>query len=288
MKNILLATTALVATAGFAAADVTMSGHATFGAISVDGSDFELESDIDLYVTGTTETDGGLTLTATVEMEDLGGAGYNKTSGANVTQTIVSVAGGFGTLTFGNTDGALDKNLTESFRIYRGIDFEGWGGRVDNADNGEILRYDYSANGFNVSLSYAGADDAFGIGASWKGEVGNGMQLSAGIGYEDGDLGDLFGASVGIDVNNFGARLAYWDGSEGNREQLDLGLQYSANGLTVGAEYLMNESADTDNYTVFVTYDLGGGANVFAQHGTRDMAIGAETDFTSFGLNFSF
>ena len=38
MKNLLIATTALVATAGVAAADVTLSGAANFGVINTGGT----------------------------------------------------------------------------------------------------------------------------------------------------------------------------------------------------------------------------------------------------------
>lgn len=288
MKNLLLATTALVATAGFAAADVSLSGRATLGAISIAGGDFELESDVDLYITGTTETDGGITLSATVEMEDLGGTnggfGINDKDGnGNATTTVVSVSGGFGTLTFGNTDGALDKNTTEVYRL-PGLDYELWGSAllmVDNWDAQEIARYDFSTNGFNVSLSYADATETFGIGASWTGDLGS-TKVNVGLGYEDGTGYDVWAISLGANFNNIGVRAAYADHSA-NGEIMNIGVQYSANSLTLGANYLENSTANIDGYTVFARYDLGGGAHVFAQHGER-----AGVEITSFGLNFSF
>lgn len=287
MKNLLLATTALVATAGFAAADVSLSGRATLGAIKIGNGDFFLESDIDLYITGTTETDSGITLSATVEMEDLGGTnggfgGFAKAGNGNATTTIVSVSGGFGTLTFGNTDGALDKNLTESYRL-PGLDYELWGGNafIDNWDNQEIARYDFSTNGFNVSLSYAAADEAYGLGVSWKGDLGA-AKVHAGLAYEDGNLGDILGLSVGADFGAIGVRAGYVDGDESG-ERWNLGAQYSANGLSIGATYMENKTINTDGYNVYVRYDLGGGAHAFAQYGDRN-----GLDITSFGVNFSF
>ncbi len=67
MKNLLIATTALVATAGVAVADVKISGYARFGALYNDSAapgadDVNTASRLRLQFDVTTETDGGLTL----------------------------------------------------------------------------------------------------------------------------------------------------------------------------------------------------------------------------------
>ena len=67
MKNLLIATTALVATAGVAVADVKVSGYARFGALYNDGvaagaDEINTASRLRLQFDATTETDGGLTL----------------------------------------------------------------------------------------------------------------------------------------------------------------------------------------------------------------------------------
>ncbi|PYC47676.1 hypothetical protein DI396_09585 [Litorivita pollutaquae] len=289
MKKILFATTALVATAGVASADVSFSGNAAFGALKVAGADdFEIAHRIDLYARGTAETDTGLSFHAIVEFEQLENTGVaaDKT-GDNDTTTIIGMSAGNVTVQYGNTDGAIDKNTSEAYRI-RGVDFEGWGGRVDNKDDGEILRMDYVMDALRVSLSYADTDEAAGIGFSYTADLG-GTSVNIGLGYEDGDQGDLAAITLGAQFGAFGARIGYWDGSEDNAEQVDISVQYQANDLTLWAEYLMNETADTDNYTVGATYNLGGGATVFAQVGTRDTAaLGDEQEFASFGVAFGF
>lgn len=287
MKKILFATTALVATAGVASADVSFSGIAAFGALKSAGtSNFEIISHVDLYATGTAETDTGLSFSATVEMEGLNATGANKGSGA-ITATVIGMKAGNVSVQYGNTDGALDKNTTEAYRVYPGIAFEGWGGRVDNKDDGSILRVDYAMDALRVSLSYADVDEAAGIGFSYKADLG-GTSIDVGLGYEDGNQGDLAAITLGAQFGAFGARVGYWNGSEDNADQIDLSVQYKANDLTIWADYLMNKTANSDNYTIGAQYSLGGGASVFAQVGTRDTTAAIEQDFASFGVIFGF
>ena len=60
MKKILLATTALVATTGFAAAEMTWSGSANVGMKYSDSGTTQLHNEIDLGMAATGETDGGI------------------------------------------------------------------------------------------------------------------------------------------------------------------------------------------------------------------------------------
>lgn len=306
MKKILFATTALVATAGVAAADVSVSGRAAFGIYSQTGSDAFLQSDVDLTFTGTTETDGGVKLSASVDMDDFGnsavGAGgatlgnrYLQ-AGRGVMDTVVSASSGALAFSYGDTDGALDARNTEVHRIL-GIDAELWTNLVDNNDVGAIARLDYKMGAVAMSLSYAGQSDKWGIGASYSGDMGS-AQYHVGAGYEDGPAGDLWAISAGATFGSFSVRTAYMDGTRDNRaltgvtprvgavvEQWDVSAQYSANGLTVGANYLMDQTAaDDDNWTVFGTYDLGGGAQLFAQHGEF---LGTQ-ERSSLGVTFAF
>jgi outer membrane protein OmpU len=68
MKKVLFATTALVATAGVAAADVTFGGYGRFGAY-YDGSDWSVESRYRLVIDASTESDQGATFGAMVRIQ---------------------------------------------------------------------------------------------------------------------------------------------------------------------------------------------------------------------------
>ncbi|RMH39212.1 MAG: porin, partial [Alphaproteobacteria bacterium] len=68
MKKVLFATTALVATAGVAAADVSISGYAEMGVIGGTGMDAQFHTDIDATFSMSGTTDNGLTFGASVDL----------------------------------------------------------------------------------------------------------------------------------------------------------------------------------------------------------------------------
>ncbi|WP_299360755.1 porin [uncultured Paracoccus sp.] len=321
MKKVLFATTALVMTAGVASAEVTLDGLAMFGVISderkASGDDFVLQHNVDLFVRLRGETDTGLSFGANIDLEDLedsrqnscdpdpgdpdfctdftdvDGDGYPSKQGRNETSgTNVFFGGTYGTMTYGNTDGAFDKRITEVHRII-GLDYEMWTeNQVDNDDNENILRYDYDMGDLGVSLSYAGEDDAKGISVGYAGTFAN-YGFNVGLAYEDSDDGYLWGASAGTKIADMiELRTAYWKGEDDTpdqREQWDISAAYNANGILFGANYLMDQDWDEDYYTVFAEYELGEGAKLFAQHGKRDeRRDGDEEKITSMGVSFSF
>ena len=281
MKKILIATTALVATATVASADTTVKGRATFGAIKMGSADTILKSSVDLTIAGSTETDSGVKLSASVDIENFGTSNsYVKDTG-NTSDTVIGVSSGALSFHYGDTDGAVDAATTEVHRIF-GLNFELWGGGFDNDDDGAIARVSYAAGPATIYLSYAGTDDAVGIGVKYKADAGS-AKVTFGAGYEDSNTGDVWAISLGADFGSFGARVVYADGSDASvNGELDFSVQYSANGLTVGANYLTNDSGQ-DDYTIFGQYALGGGADLFAQHGER-----SGSKVTSLGVQFNF
>ncbi|UWQ22127.1 porin [Jannaschia sp. W003] len=151
MKNVLFASTALVAFAGVASADITLSGSAEMGLFDNDapGTDLQFHTDVDVTFTMTGETDGGLAFGTSVDIDEVT-ADRGSLSNVNVTpvdqnrNTLVDFAdtfslddatvnfvddatgndaedggvsiflsGAFGTLTMGDTDGGFDWGLTE-------------------------------------------------------------------------------------------------------------------------------------------------------------------------------
>ena len=71
MKTLLLASTALVATAGIAAAEVTITGYAEIGIVGGDAyATDQWHSDIDVTFAMTGESDGGLAFGASVDLDE--------------------------------------------------------------------------------------------------------------------------------------------------------------------------------------------------------------------------
>ncbi|MGR3344931.1 MAG: porin, partial [Paracoccaceae bacterium] len=117
MKKALLNTTALLATAGMsllvtagiASADVSLSGFAEIGIIGGDPTETKFHSDLDVKFSLTGESDNGLSYGATIDLDELAD-GIDADGGP----ASVFISGAFGTLTLGDTDGALDWALKEA------------------------------------------------------------------------------------------------------------------------------------------------------------------------------
>ncbi|WP_375174249.1 porin [Pseudooceanicola sp.] len=304
MKKILFATTALVATAGVAAADVSISGRAGFGVIQTQAGAAakvtNLINNFDLYFTGTTETDGGVSLSATVEMEGMGGAvsafshgnailgnnNYAKSAAVAPTAVFSAKAGAL-SFTFGNTDGAFDRSMTEVHRI-AGIGYENWAmdSFIDNNDGGNIARLEYAAGGITASLSYAGLDDSTGVGIKYSGDLG-GANVTIGAAFESQTGSDYWGISGRAAFGAFSVGAGYADGDAAGpfNGTWNISAGYSANGVMVAAMYGDSDTAGTEMWNLMGTYDLGGGATAFAQYGERQNGTNS---IASMGVSFSF
>jgi outer membrane protein OmpU len=227
MKKVLFATTALVATAGFASADVALSGNAQMGVqdretaalvLAEDGTtladvsrviteeETQFIQDIDVTFTLSGETPGGITFGAAVDLDENAGAVGTDDAGVSI-----FISGDFGTLTMGDTDGGFDAGMQEvnvgspgsinddetSHAGYNG------NGGLDGTFDGQILSYSYSISGFtitgSVELDDTDVRDAiYGLGASYTGSFGGGS-YTIGAGYQvspDGTDGPNFTAPV--------------------------------------------------------------------------------------------
>ena len=240
MKRILLATSALAATAGFASAQggLTVTGTASMGLVGGDffadrlpdtqdnpftdayefrygepipgQSEFELITDIDVTFTMSGQTDTGLTFGASIDLDESDGDGDRGNSNAFENRSQggeeIFISGPFGTLTMGDTDGALDWALQDigvggtlgdlhtTHLGYIGNNF------VDNGTDGsgQIARYDYSFGDFAFAVSVdihdgeappAGdrvpiKDDVLSVGAKYSFSL-PALQLGVGVGWQE-------------------------------------------------------------------------------------------------------
>ena len=226
MKKVLLTSTALVmASASLAFADVSLSGEAEMGVVggsvnvtNAAGEEFDetiqaqFWNDVDVTVGLSGETDGGLAFGAAVELFDVQD---DTSSPLGEGDWAVFISSDFGTLTLGDTDGALDFVTADMGFANPGSinDAEtghlGYlGAWLDGSGDGQILRYDYSFDAFTFAVSLeqgSGSDEladgdddlTWAIGAGYDFEFGGG---SAGVslGYQYSDNGSI---SVGGDAD---------------------------------------------------------------------------------------
>ncbi|HSF64052.1 MAG TPA: porin, partial [Paracoccaceae bacterium] len=100
MKKLLIATTALVATAGVAAAEVAVSGNGRMGVV-YNGEDLNFSSRIRVVFTLSGETDGGLSFGGSFRADNAGNA-------ANGSAGNIFVSGAFGKIAMGDVVGAAE------------------------------------------------------------------------------------------------------------------------------------------------------------------------------------
>jgi outer membrane protein OmpU len=300
MKNLLIATTALVATAGVAVADVKVSGYARFGAVYNDsaaaGTDStNTASRLRLQFSASTETDGGLTLGMSQRFQ----AEENKANAGGNGVRFTATTGGL-TIAVGNIGGAVEfaPGLYMSTKS-AGVGLEGnaWGNLATNtASNGgafgwtaynsggagaqdgvEVL---YSMNG--MGLHVHSTDTSYGIGANYK--FGD---ITAAVAYEEFDNGNTYTfASVGGKVGAGNVVLSGAETEIGGVSAQKIVLQggYNMNDAAYVYGFVATEDNVDEAFGAGVSYALGGGASVEA--GWEHTVAGA--NLVSAGIFFSF
>ena len=295
MKKLLIASTALVATAGMATADITMSGYAEIGMVDYGTAvGMEMHSDMDVTFKLSGASDNGLTFGASIDLDEVS-SGIASTGGPHA----VHVSGGFGTLTMGDTDGALDKANAEVASLTAIADdhtaHSGYNGGA-GLDSGDILRYDTTYNGFGISASLAQSDAAVANDVIAYGITTTLGTVALSAAFQDNNTQDITAVSAKSNVGGLGITANYSEASMNDvsksYEHTGVGIAYTMNGVNLHANYGnydFDNGTNADGYGLAANYGLGGGATVMVGYG-NGTAQGATADVTTFsvGLGLSF
>lgn len=325
MKKVLFATTALVASAGIAAADASFGLSAEMGITGGDlygDDDLSFHNDFTITFDGSSETDNGLTFGMHIEIEESNGEraingstvallGVDSASdtyidlvneGATFDNESVYISGAFGTLTLGEIDGAFDKSLQEVALAAGSIaDDEtihaGYNGNsgFDGSEDNQILRYDYSFDSFGFSISAeqdddgAGSDDIYGIGATFDLELA-GLDLGFGLGYQTNGDDDIIGLSIHSAFDNgFEAAINYstFDGDVlPDIDHIGVGIGYTMDALSIGLNYGEYDISGGDDIDGFgLAVNYDLGGGAVVQFGYGD---GESVESYSLGIAMSF
>ena len=310
MKKVLLATSVLAMTAGFASAEVTVSGTARMGVIADFGdADPAFTSRVRIIFTASGETDSGLSFGATVR-NDQSGVGNTENG-----DSVVYISGAFGKLSMGDVDGAAAAAVGQ-------VDGVGLTGLSDlneiayilgNEDTSALYEYSTGSIGLYFSAQPNDGNSNFGVGANYT--MGD---YKFGIGYENVEDGSTPGSGwpdkigfspffgngatqvvLGADAT-FGpvtakVRFARYDEDniDAGMDQAALSVTYTADALAVTGFYSNfrgtdgYDGDDADFYGVGASYDLGGGATVVGGYSSADYGAGSDDAF-DLGLSFSF
>lgn len=284
MKNVLFATTALVA-AGLAgnayAADpmtASVSGymHAGIGYADVDGagsSDIGIMRDGEIHFNARGSSDNGLTFRVRVELEAF------TLAGDQIDENWVEIGGSFGRVRFGGDDHA-SYNLATGTLFSSGAKI-GWYDDFGEANPGGtylsnnrfsdtlgIQYYTPNISGFQAGVSYhpgGGIDgaadsgnlrrsfhgapnDVLSFGLNYGGEFGGvGVRVSGGYDYVNSGLP----AGADDDGFSFGARIDYMGFTLGGHYAEGVGLR------STDGEWVINAAYATGPWTIALGYAAG-------------------------------
>ena len=288
MKHILLATTALVVSAGIATADISWSGKGGAGSFSGKDADGETQSEIwsgiDVEFSASTTTDGGITFSIG---EDIGGgkiADYadkelDVQGGAPGTPTL-TVSSSLGSITLEENgiddlyddDQSGDIGITGAMGPFSvGIVYDSDPQDDDDGNKSPTMSYSLSGSVGDVSVTIVGTDaNDTGVSA-----------FEASLSYSTGDM------TLGLSSDNVDGEAT----TEGSISYAmgDISVDIAADsddGWDAGLTYAsgpMSMSYATDNdeeWELDVSYSLGGGVTAQAAADHNDTFIA--------GVTFSF
>ena len=307
MKKVLFATTALVATAGVAAADVTFGGYGRFGVLYVEDGDgpgddsTDITSRFRLQIDATAESDMGVVVGARARIQqnntDTGAHNGGQGPSAGPAGTGINGvrffarSGGF-EVGVGNIFGALefmpgmypiDLGLTGLGYDYTAYNFRGdaysSGGNGAAGQNGvEML---YSAGDLSVHVSYSDIADRL---AGHVAYTYNGFTFALGAQDSDSPTDTEFAASVGGSFGVADVTLAYADnGISGDHYVLagrfEVGAATDVEVYVADADYFANTS-----YGIDFNHDMGGGVSL--RGGIANLST--DTMIADLGVRFNF
>ena len=290
MKKLLIASTALVATAGMAAADITITGHAAAGIhsglddVSTTSNTTDIAGDgvysnagVDFTMTGA--TDNGISFSASVNIDagteiDAGDFEFDGADGGTAGLGSVSMTGSFGTLTFDNAgiDNLYDSDFTAadvSYSTTVGAVSLSVAHDVAGAADGNSMSAGYAASGMTFTLAAseaaAGTSSSLSVAYALNDSVSVTGKTDQGAGAESVQTITAATTLNGVSVSVSSANNSTWD--------VDLGYTAGGFALTYGVD-------ETDGWTATATTALGGGATFSAGVDNNDS--------TYAGVSFAF
>jgi len=276
MKKILLATTALIATTGFAAAEMTWTGSANVGLKYSDDTTTTLHDEIDLGMAATGETDGGIAWKVEMGID-------SETQDAADTQAVdggsVSLTGDFGTIRVGNVSSA-GTAIGVADIGFDGIGIDDVAELGRTAGGGHNVQWNYAMDDIALMVSTDTSDDDMAVSAKWSsGSLAIGISQSAISGGASATA-----ASIGTSVGGFAVTMMAANHQTAGLDSVGLSASMPIDGL--GTVTFVTGSNDTDAKSAWgigFSKSLGGGATLAGGYGSDN-----GNDVADLGIGFSF
>lgn len=277
MKKVLLTSTALFALSGAAAfAEITLSGEAEMGVAGGQGdgevtrtdaagvettSDFDQTApaqfwnDVDVTFTMAGETDGGLAFGVDVELFDSVSGGDDPFAERDF---AIFISGNFGTVTMGDTDGALDFVMTEAGNVSNPgsindaetVHLGYLGSYLDGSGDGQIVRYDYAFGALQFAASVEQGD-----GPDFITDDDNAITWAVGVGYEFEFAGGSVDTGLGYQYSDNGTLNFDFDDA-GFPDDLNIATEVETSATGVSA--VVNLDAGFSAGLAYTLFDFDG------------------------------
>ena len=300
MKKVLLTTTALVMTAGVAAAEVSFSGTTQASISNTISAGNEVNTHTDLNISLSGAADNGMTFSSSIGYDagrqvDVGdmeldgleagmsaaepsvgieyngisitvdGAGVDDLYNDDVTSGDVAVSGSMGGLSFGLTTAMTKGDDNSSFSL--GYSMGDVAVSYASTNNSDALA---GADASKISVSYTMGDMTLSASSDDDGVTVDAVQ-KVGVSYKMDAL------TVGLSAASTGAANS------------DIGDDWNASVAYAAGAMSASVATDEDSVTeITASYDLGGGANVFFANRAGTNGAGDNKDFNAVGINFKF
>ena len=276
MKKVLLATSALTLSAGFASADVSMSGTGGAGVFGASGADLSVYSGVDLGFSLSGASDNGMTFSASLDM----GGGQTLDVGDfeldtqdmgtdDNTSVAIGVSGVTITLSQDGVDDLYDDDIAGDIGI---------SGAMGDLTYSVVTGLE-DADPTSLSIGYSAGAISGSVATSDEGDAS-----TVSVSYAMGDITVSVEADTdrtGADTNTTTLSYAMSDGMTISVEEsegvVEASVAYSSGAISVG---VTADDATTESWEATMAYDLGGGAT---------FNLGTNQDETTFaGVGFSF
>jgi outer membrane protein OmpU len=302
MKKVLLTTTALVMTAGVAAAEVSFSGTAQVSMGAENGGDMAINTHLDVNAAVSATTDNGVTMSTSFGYDAGIYADYN--DDFELDDGVLNGAAGGG----GEDAADWGAGAPEIAIGYAGWTIAAQRGGVANKYDGDVENHDLSIDGSigGVTVGFAtttgaGGASSYSVGysagdmtaslASTSDDGAGAQAMSMSLSYKLGDAtvtaatnnegADETTNSIGVSYAMGDLTVGYTmagDNGANMGDDYDLSIGYSAGALS--ASFATNEESRS---RIVAEYDLGGATAFFSsQQG------GGSTQLSAMGINFAF
>lgn len=303
MKKVLFATTALIATASVAAADVRISGYGRFGLDYNDANDrvagrssTNITSRLRLQFDMSTETDGGVgfdaRFRAQAESRDgvAGGATFN---GARFGVTYNGLRVNVGNI-IGAVENAPGLYATGTRSAGTGIDGQGFHQVAIKRGTGTAFNWDayssggtgangieaiYSAGGFTGHVSYSQRN-----GGAIPGEANGEQRTGVMLNYK---FSDFYVTAAYQSSENGPTRVI-----NGNTVEVNDGMVFAAVGGSFGnfgAKLAYGSTEEVESFTLEGNMDIGAASNLLVWVNSAEAEVATDAaDGTSFGINYQY